>query len=431
MTNFTKGGMMKHFILLLILSSAILLSQNEYEVYINEIRANDDGADDREFIELIGPAGTDISGFQIIHYNGTESLDGGLWSHTIGTFTLPDDGITDASGKALGFYVLGCGNNSIDACDEVVPGVLQNGEDGLILYDASSNILDAVAWQGAGDMATDDPGTVTTSPPASADNYLHITMDDDAGDRSLQAPNNVFNDDGSGWIVDSATVGSINRSQGDHDIQLPVQLTFFTASAGDNQVTLRWRTESEINNRGFIIKRSQEKEGAYSEIASYKNCDALKGAQNSSQRIDYAYTDYYVFNNNQYWYKLFDVDHNGIQTEQAVISATPEISDREKSLSSDANVPVKYRLMQNVPNPFNPATVIQFDIPEDTFISLTVYDILGRKIKSLITERLPAGSYFIHWDGTNEEGYKVPSGVYFCILSSNQYFSSKKMILAR
>lgn len=416
---------------LLLFLSGDLCAQNDYEVYINEIRANDESTDDIEFIELIGPAGTDLTGFQIIHYNGTESQDGGLWTHTIGSFTIPDDGIIDNRGKALGFYVLGCSGNAVDPCDEVIAEVLQNGEDGIILYDAEGTILDAVAWQGAGDMPTDDPGTVTTSPPASANNFLHVTLDDDAGDRSLQAPNDVHGDDGSGWVIDSATVGAINRSQLTGDIQLPVQLTFFSAAPGNNHIILTWRTESETNNQGFILTRSQDGQAEFHEIASYRTCDALRGSQSTSQRKNYRYTDHYVFNNITYRYKLIDVDYSGMQTERALVSATPiNMVDKIINTTSE-NIPNTFHLAQNVPNPFNPSTIIRLDLPQDILIRLDIYTITGQKIKSLIRKSLPAGSHFVHWDGTNDKGIKVPSGLYFYQLACEKYYAVKKMILTR
>jgi hypothetical protein len=430
---------MKHFTLHFTLFTYIFLttlfSQNAYEVYINEIRADDASTDDQEFIELIGPAGTDLTGFQIIHYNGTESLDGGLWTHTIGSFIIPDDGITDDTGNALGFYVLGCSNNSIDVCDEVIALALQNGPDGIILYDAASTILDAVAWQDAGDLPTDDPGTVTTTPPASANVFLHITSDDDAGDNSLQAPNDVLNDDGSGWILDTASPGMLNTSQTSGDIHLPVELISFAAQAGDMRVTLTWSTASELNNMGFILQRAHAEYGLYEEIAHYQYCDALKGLQNSSQQTDYSYTDHNVFNGIEYWYKLLDVDSYGNLTEKAIVSATPNISEQNVTVHSKINIPQTYDLHQNFPNPFNPSTVIRFEIPgsehELVFIQLTVYNLLGQQVKLLMQDWLPSGSHVIQWDGLNEKGYRVPSGTYFYTLSCNQFFASKKMILTR
>ena len=288
---------------------------------INEVRADDDGTDDVEFVELIGLAGTDITGFEIAHYNGAETVDGGLWTHTIGSFTVLDDGITDIDGSALGFYVLGCAGFSGTGVDEYRSSELQNGPgDGIILYDSEGNILDAVAWDGAGDLPTDDPGTVTTSGGPAADNYLHVIRDDDTGDNSLQAPNNVLGDDGSGWYLGDATIGAINVSQTSGDISLPVTLSSFTAFPGDSRIILRWITESEIDNLGFNVYSSLKENGEYRRI----NGDLIQGAGSSAMRSEYSFTDMRLTNGRTYYYKLEDVCFDGKHTLHGPIKAIPK-----------------------------------------------------------------------------------------------------------
>ncbi len=202
-----------------------LIAQNSVKVYFNEIRANDASTDDIEYIELIGPAGLNLNGYVIRHYNGASTSDGSLWSHTIGTFSIPNDGITDSKGVSLGLYVLGAASvTNVDESTSWSNNRIQNGPDGLILYDgdpnSGGNILDAIAWEGTGDLTTDDPGTVTTTGLKSANNYPHVTPDDDSGDNSLQAPNSVFDDDGSNWTLAAATPGAINAGQISGNIQL-------------------------------------------------------------------------------------------------------------------------------------------------------------------------------------------------------------------
>ena len=82
----------------------------------------------------------------------------------------------------------------------------------------------------------------------------------------------------------------------------------------------------------------------------------------------------------------------------------------------DAWQPRQFSLFQNFPNPFNPSTSIRFDIPEYSTVNLTVYDVLGREIITLFAGAKPAGSYEIIWQGLNQEGHPVGTGVYFCKL---------------
>ncbi len=88
--------------------------------------------------------------------------------------------------------------------------------------------------------------------------------------------------------------------------------------------------------------------------------------------------------------------------------------------------PGGFSISQNYPNPFNPVTTIQFQIPELNFITLTIYDILGNKITTLINEQKPAGSYFVDFDGSN-----LPSGVYFYTIQAGTFIKTKKMILLK
>lgn len=94
-------------------------------------------------------------------------------------------------------------------------------------------------------------------------------------------------------------------------------------------------------------------------------------------------------------------------------------------------VPFKFALFDNYPNPFNPNTTIKFTIPKFQEIKLAVYDILGKRVKTLISRKLPLGKYDIEWDGTNKAGEAVASGLYFYRLSGENIVITKKMLLVR
>ena len=85
-----------------------------------------------------------------------------------------------------------------------------------------------------------------------------------------------------------------------------------------------------------------------------------------------------------------------------------------------------YSLRQNYPNPFNPATTITYQIPERSFVTLKVYDILGNEVATLVNEEKPAGSYEVEWNALS-----LPSGIYFYQLRANNFIESKKMILLK
>ena len=192
------------------------------QILFNEVRPNDYSTDDAEFFELIAPAGLNLEGYSVVHYNGSESGDGGLWRYTFPSFVVPDDGVTDTNGTAIGFVVVS-GTNAVansDFTDLYDYGNLQNGPDGLVLYDASGNVLDAIAWGGAGDLAGDDPGSLSTNVASTEANYLHVLSSDDSSDNSLQADNNVLGGTGATWTVLVETPGALNGSQSSGAVQL-------------------------------------------------------------------------------------------------------------------------------------------------------------------------------------------------------------------
>ena len=91
-----------------------------------------------------------------------------------------------------------------------------------------------------------------------------------------------------------------------------------------------------------------------------------------------------------------------------------------------SQVPTQFRLEQNYPNPFNPVTKINFDIPKTGFVSLKVYNILGKEVANLVNGVKNAGIYSVDFDGTN-----LASGTYFYKLESNGFVDSKKMVLIK
>jgi hypothetical protein len=86
--------------------------------------------------------------------------------------------------------------------------------------------------------------------------------------------------------------------------------------------------------------------------------------------------------------------------------------------------PIEYTLSQNYPNPFNPTTNITYTIPQFSFVTFKVYDVLGNEIATLVNEEKRAGSYEVEFDGTD-----LTSGIYFYRLQANDYIEAKKMVL--
>ncbi len=95
------------------------------------------------------------------------------------------------------------------------------------------------------------------------------------------------------------------------------------------------------------------------------------------------------------------------------------------------DVPMKFALTQNYPNPFNPTTQIQFSIPEQSNVTLTIYDITGREVTQLVNEVLGTGTYTATWDGRNSNGQLVSSGVYLYRIQAGSFVQTKRMVFIK
>ena len=93
--------------------------------------------------------------------------------------------------------------------------------------------------------------------------------------------------------------------------------------------------------------------------------------------------------------------------------------------------PIKYSLNNNYPNPFNPLTTIRYDLAEDGFVNVTIYDMMGRTVKIMVTEEQNAGVKSVQWDATDSFGKPVSAGVYLYQIQAGEYMQTKKMVLLK
>jgi len=204
------------------------------------------------------------------------------------------------------------------------------------------------------------------------------------------------------------TLGTTNPT----DSPLPVELISFTLMPKDKGVLIEWQTGSEVNNAGFILQRSLFREGNYTEIASYRTHDALRGLGTSPMGKRYSYFDNDRLQAGRtYFYKLLDVDFSGNLTEHPVKEIT---------------LPNEYSLSQNYPNPFNPTTTIEFSLRQDGRTTLEVFNILGQVVARPIDGELKAGAYQVQFNASG-----LSSGLYFYRLRSGSFVDTKKMLLLK
>ena len=101
------------------------------------------------------------------------------------------------------------------------------------------------------------------------------------------------------------------------------------------------------------------------------------------------------------------------------------------SVEDEVNIANDFTLFPNYPNPFNPSTTIEFSIPNDGFVSITVYDLMGRKVKTLFSGIKTAGRQSVTWHGQNELGLSVSAGMYFYKFESRDFREIRKMVLLK
>ncbi len=208
------------------------------------------------------------------------------------------------------------------------------------------------------------------------------------------------------------------------DNALPVTLSVFEALPGHGKVLLRWVTESEVNNLGFILQRAAGESGPFVDIATYQSDKTLRGSGNSATRREYTFEDQTVTNGTTYFYRLFDVDFNGNRTFLSMVSATPK------------EIPMEFVLHPNFPNPFNPSTTLRFSIPEQLKgagekITLVIYNAKGQEVRRLWEAPYQPGTYRVRWDGRDDSGRIVASGLYIAVLRVGYDSRSQKMLFIR
>ncbi len=100
-------------------------------------------------------------------------------------------------------------------------------------------------------------------------------------------------------------------------------------------------------------------------------------------------------------------------------------------IQNEAANPSGYSLLQNYPNPFNPVTTLRYDLPENSYVNITIYDMLGREVKTMVNQVQNAGYRSIIWDATNDFGKPMSAGIYLYQIQAGEYLQTKKMVLLK
>jgi hypothetical protein len=117
------------------------------------------------------------------------------------------------------------------------------------------------------------------------------------------------------------------------------------------------------------------------------------------------------------------------------VTILPGASQRNKAKITvkrdETGLPKEFQLNQNYPNPFNPTTIITFALPKNAFVSVKVYDMLGREVKTLLSDEMSAGIHAVEWRGDDNGGTRASSGTYLYRITATDFVSTRKMILMK
>jgi hypothetical protein len=208
-------------------------------------------------------------------------------------------------------------------------------------------------------------------------------------------------------VTDGKEITSLTWTVG---IITSVELSRFEAMSNPYKgIRIEWDTATEKNNAGFRVLRSLSESGPFESLSAQID-------PNSTRR--YAVTDTTAEAGATYYYLLETIDQNGVRQHHGPVQTTLEL-------------PKEFKVHQNFPNPFNPQTQIRFQLPNAIKTQVVIYNMVGQKVRTLVDERLEPGYHEIIWDGHNENGVRVGSGVYYYRVIAGDYSEIKKMALVK
>ena len=284
--------------------------------------------------------------------------------------------------------------------------------------DGKPHVFEANASSTGGGMSVDgvNGGTSTSNILSSNAGNLLLGVRSDGGDH--------FNGDIAEVLVYDTVLTSAQRDSVEKYLAdkygitsgvLPVELTTFSANNVDGKVELNWKTATEVNNYGFEIQRSEvsSQSSFDNSQSSFAKIGFVKGSGNSNSPKNYSFTDATPPSGNVQ-YRLKQIDNDGTCKYSSIITVN--------------SLPTRFSLEQNYPNPFNPTTTIQYSIPKTEFVTLKVYDELGREVTTLVNENKAAGSYSVQLSAVVN---KLSSGIYIYRLQAGDYTIMKKLVLLK
>ncbi len=375
-----------------ILDPSLNLSPGAGDLIISEFMPNPDDVSDAngEYFEIFNNTGNSIAleGISIKHIGGLD-------------FTI-DPLITIASGD---FFVFGKNG------DTATNGGVQVDYQGEFILNNSSS--DQIIIKSSSGVTIDSLDYNTSFNFEKGISAVFVGSANDDNNNSIYWEASTSREN---YIGDGSDLGSpgIQGSQA----ALPVQLTSFTAEVTGSQVDLKWETATEVNNAGFDVERSTDRE-------NFISLGFVPGNGTTNTPNSYSFIDDNLPAVDLVTYRLKQIDNDGdFEYSKNIDVDLSEITDM-----NDDDVKYEFALDQNYPNPFNPTTTIKFSLPDlglQKIVTLKVYNTLGQQVATLVNASKPAGAYEVSFNAEN-----LVSGIYFYSLTYGEMNQVKKLILIK
>ena len=241
-------------------------------------------------------------------------------------------------------------------------------------------------------------------------------VDADNGDYTLQTPNSPGIDAGTADLNGDGTEDITDYSgsapdMGAFESILPAP-TGFQYVLQSSSVMLWWDPSTDENFQYFLLERSTDSLFVENVVSNYLTSSF--------------YTDEDLEFNTLYFYRI-----SYFSTDWSEYSETIALVLENLDISHGNNLPISYKIHQNHPNPFNPVTTIRYDLPEDGLVNITIYDMMGRQISTLVSGQQTAGYNIVQWNATNTFGEAVSAGLYLYTIHAGKFKQTRKMVLLK
>lgn len=306
----------------------------------------------------------------------------------VGMICLNENGSPYSGFNGTGMVSTELGN------DEQPRAIAVQNDDRIVVVGTSNNEIMALRYKTDGSL--DDTF-------GSGNGYVLIPAGETfagATDVAIQFDNKII------MAVNINAQFGIMRLAGD-DGTLPVELASFSGYESNGKVMLNWETKTETNNYGWEIENRESGELN----GEWKKMGFVSGKGTTMEKQNYSYS---VFNllGSKAEFRLKQIDVDGKFTYSNVLSIELK--------------PVEFSLSQNYPNPFNPTTTIRYALASSAPVELTIYNVLGQKVKTLVSEVQSTGFYSVNLDGNS-----LTSGTYFYVLNAGTFHSVKKLTMMK